>query len=548
MQRILYVILAAALFAGASSCQKSAGKTNELTVVLGTEPVTIDPALNNVSSTANYLNLLFEGLYKYADNGSGDAELVPGLAEDAPKKTVNADGSVIYTYTLRDGLKWSDGKPFTANDIVYSWRRLVDPKTTSKYNYIINMVENAAGIIDGQTDPDRLGVKALDDRTVEITLTYDCPFFVNISGFTATFPVKQDIIEKAGDSWTLHPATYISNGPYRLKEWAHNSHLTIEKNPYYYAPVPGPDTIKFMLMDNNNAILAGFLNGEIDFFDGTVPVDEIQELLDSGKLKTAPTIGVFNTNFNNMEAPFNDERVRKAFSLAVDRNYLVNQITRAGQKPAGGFVPYGVVDAAGAGSDFRKIGGNYYSIAEEDYQKNVAEAQRLMAEAGYPDGAGFPVIEYLSPNDDEFRAIAETLQDMWKTALGVNLTLSNQDWTTLFNNLYTDNFQIAYFRWVGDYNDPINFLEIFTTGNGNNTVHYANAEFDSLVDRARYTTSAVERMKLMHEAEDILIGRDMATCPIFFESMTYMASPRISGLYYDASQGFFFENVKIAPQ
>ncbi|MDR1148234.1 MAG: ABC transporter substrate-binding protein, partial [Spirochaetaceae bacterium] len=249
-----------------------------------------------------------------------------------------------------------------------------------------------------------------------------------------------------------------------------------------------------------------------------------------------------------MEAPFNDERVRKAFSLAVDRNYIVNQITRAGQKPAGGFVPYGIVDAAGAGSDFRKIGGNYYSIEEEDYQKNVAEAQRLMAEAGYPDGAGFPVIEYISPNDDEFRAIAETLQDMWKTALGVRLTLSNQDWTTLFNNLYTGNFQIAYFRWIGDYNDPINFLEIFTTENSNNTARYANAEFDSLINRARSTLSAVERMKLIHEAEDILIGRDMATCPLFFASITYMVSPRISGLYYSASVGFFFKNVKIAPQ
>ncbi|MDR1256582.1 MAG: peptide ABC transporter substrate-binding protein, partial [Spirochaetaceae bacterium] len=328
MKRILYLILAAALFAGASSCQKSVDKANELTAVLGPEPGTIDPALNTVFSTGNYLNLLFEGLYKYADNGAGDAELVPGLAEDAPKKTVNADGSVVYTYTLREGLKWSDGKPFTANDIVYSWQRLVDPKTASKYNYIIDMVENAAEIIDGQKDKSSLGVKALDDMTVEITLTYDCPFFVTISGFTATFSVRQDIIEEAGDSWTLSPATYISNGPYRLKEWVHNSHLTMEKNPYYYKPVTGPDTIKFMLMENNNSILAGFLNGEIDFFESTVPVDEIQELLDSGKLKTVPTIGVFSPNFNNMEAPFNDERVRKAFSLAVDRNYIVNQITR----------------------------------------------------------------------------------------------------------------------------------------------------------------------------------------------------------------------------
>ncbi|MDR0707426.1 MAG: peptide ABC transporter substrate-binding protein [Treponema sp.] len=558
MKKILSTLLTVlALSLGIAACQKktvegaqlaaaqTAGATS-ITAVFGSEPNTIDPALNSAVDSAIYLEHLFEGLYKYEDNGSGVAQAVPGLAANAPQKVTNDDGTVTYTYTLRNGLKWSDGKPFTAQDIVYSWRRLVDPATAADYSYMITMVKNADEIMAGEKDKSELGIAAIDDVTVEIILTYDCPFFDEIACFPATFPVRQDVIESAGEQWTFSPSTYISNGPYRLKEWVHNSHVTIEKNPNYYEPVTGPDAIRFALMDDDNALLAGFRNGELDYIQ-TVPVDEIQGLLDSGELKAVPYLGTYYVSFNTQKAPFDDARVRKAFNLAIDRNYIVTQITRAGQKSASGFVPAGIADAAGAGSDFRQTGGDYYGIADGDYEENVAEAKRLLAEAGYPDGAGFPVAEYLYNTNDAHRAIAEALQDMWKTALGVTVTLSNQDWAVFLDTRKTGNFQIARDGWIGDYNDPMNFLEMYLTGGGNNNSQYASPAFDALVKQAQSTAIPEERMRLMHQAEDILVGQDAAVGPIYFYTQTYMMNPRITGMYYTPLGYFFFKNAKVAP-
>ncbi|MDR2537649.1 MAG: peptide ABC transporter substrate-binding protein, partial [Treponema sp.] len=398
VKRIGFLLMGLTLIAMSVSAnatrQPAQASGSQITLVLGSEPNTIDPALNSAVDGAIYLSHLFEGLYKYADNGQGRAQAVPGLAVRAPQKTVNADGTVTYVFTLRDNLKWSDGQPFTAKDIVFSWQRLVDPSTAADYSYMIDMVKNANEIMAGQVNKSQLGVRAINDKTLEVIITYDCPFFFEIMAFPAAFPVRESVINSAGDQWTFSPSTYISNGPYRLKEWVHNSYILVEKNPNYYAPVSGPDNIRFALMDDDNAMLAAFRNKEVDFME-TPPVDEIPGLLASGELKVADYLGTYYVSINNQKAPFTDPRVRRAFSLAIDRNYIVEQITRAGQKPASGFVPSGLYDAAGAGSDFRQTGGNYYSIAKEDYNKNVAEAQRLLAEAGYPNGQGFPVVEYL---------------------------------------------------------------------------------------------------------------------------------------------------------
>ncbi|MDR2194612.1 MAG: peptide ABC transporter substrate-binding protein [Treponema sp.] len=559
MKKILSVLLVVSVaLLGITACQKKAADAGAsadspaapvaaattMTAVFGSEPNTIDPALNSAVDSAIYIEHLFEGLYKYEDNGQGIAKAVPGLASSVPQKVVNEDGTVVYTYTLRNGLKWSDGTAFTAQDIVYAWQRLVDPATAADYSYMITMVKNADEIMAGAKDKSELGVKAITDITVEVTLTYDCPFFDEIACFPATFPVKRDVIESAGEQWTFSPSTYISNGPYRMKEWVHNSHLTIEKNPHYYEPVTGPDTIRFALMDDDNALLAGFRSGELDFIE-TVPVDEIEGLLNSGDLKVIPYLGTYYVSFNTQKAPFDDARVRKAFNLAIDRNYIVTQITRAGQKPASGFVPSGIADAAGAGSDFRQTGGDYYSIAEADYQKNVEEAKQLLAQAGYPDGAGFPVAEYIYNTNDAHRAIAEALQNMWKTALGVTVTLSNQDWAVFLDTRKIGDFQIARDGWIGDYNDPMNFLEMYLTGGGNNNSQYASPEFDALVKQAQSIAEPSERMKLMHQAEDILVGQDAAVGPIYFYTRTYMLNPKITGMYYTPLGYFFFKNVKV---
>jgi oligopeptide transport system substrate-binding protein len=547
------VLLCAALVLALSSVTAAGRQTargqatgSQITAVFGSEPNTIDPALNSAVDGAIYLEHAFEGLYKYTDNGKGIAQVVPGLASGAPRKTVNADGSVRYVFTLRPNLKWSDGQPFSAKDIVYTWQRLVDPATAADYSYMIDFVKNANDIMAGTKDKSTLGVTALNDTTLQVDINNDVPYFVEIMAFPATFPVRQDMIAKAGDQWTFSTATYITNGPYRLKEWVHNSYLLFEKNPYYYEMVIGPDTIRFALMDDDNAMLAGFRSGELDFIE-QVPVDEVPKLIANGELKVADYLGTYYVSFNTQKAPFNDARVRKAFSLTIDRNYIVNQITRAGQKPATGFVPAGMSDAAGAGSDFRQIGGGYYSIADADYQKNIAEAQRLLAEAGYPGGRGFPVVEYLYNTNDAHRAIAEALQNMWRTNLGVNVTISNQDWAVFLDNRKTGNYTFARDGWIGDYNDPMNFLEMFLTGGGNNNPQYKNPAFDQLIVDAKATTVTADRMSIMHRAEDILVGQDAAVSPIYFYTQPYMLNPKLSGMYYTPLGFFFFKNVTIAP-
>jgi oligopeptide transport system substrate-binding protein len=528
---------------GKKAAGTAAGTT--ITAVFGSEPNTIDPALNSAVDGAIYISHSHEGLYKYDDNGQGIAEAVPGMAAGAPQKTVNPDGTVTYLFTLRNNLKWSDGKAFTARDFVYTWQRLVDPSTAADYSYMIDMVKNANEIMEGAKDKSELAIRALSDTSLEIILTYDCPYFLEIAAFPAAYPVREDIIAKAGDQWTFSPATYVGNGPYRLKEWVHNSYLLYEKNPNYYEPVTGPDNIRFALMDDHNAMYAAFRSGELDFTE-ELPLDEIPGLLATGELVIVPYLGTYYADLNNQKPPFDNPLVRKAFSLAIDRNYIVEQITKTGQKPADGFVPSGITDAEGAGSDFRKSGGAYYSIAKADYEKNVAEAKRLLAQAGYPNGQGFPVVEYLYNTSDAHQAVGEALQDMWRTALNVNVTLSNQDWAVFLDSRKIGNYIMARDGWIGDYNDPIGFLDMFVTGNGNNNPQYRNPAFDRLIAQVKASAVPAERMSLMHRAEDLLLGTDSAMAPIYFYTNKYLLNPRVTGMYYTPLGYFFFDKAKVS--
>jgi oligopeptide transport system substrate-binding protein len=529
---------------GCGRKQQVSTRENTLSLVFGSEPNTIDPALNSAVDSAIYLSHSHEGLYKYDDAGSlahpglNYSKVVPGMASGAPSKTVNADGTVTLVYTLRSGLKWSDGSAFTAEDFVYSWQRLVDPATAADYCYMIDMIVNANEIMEDEMDKSALGVRAINATTLEVKLVSDCPYFDEIMAFPATFPVKRSVIEKAGDQWTFSTSTYVSNGPYRLKEWVHNSYLLYEKNPNYYAPVTGPEFLRFVLMDDENAMLNSFRAGELDFIE-QVPVDEIPTLLRSNELNIADYLGIYYISFNTQRAPFNNPDVRKAFTLAIDRNYIVNQITRTGQKPASGFVPAGMTDAQ-VGSDFRRTGGDYYSLSDADYQANITEAKRLLAQAGYPEGRGFPVVEYLYNTNDGHRSIAEALQNMWRTSLGVNVTIGNQEWNVFLDTRKKGDFMFARDGWIGDYNDPIGFLDMFVTGGGNNNSQYANMEYDALIARIKGTTSQADRMRMMHEAEDILVGRDMAVSPLYFYTQSYMINSRVKGAFYTPLGYFFF--------
>ncbi len=522
---------------------------NEITVNIASEPQTIDPALNSAVDGAIMLSHMFEGLMRWVDSGTetpgsdgtcNNAELSYGQAESYDK-VANDDGTVTYTFHLRDGIKWSDGQDVTAGDFVFAWQRLVTPETAADYNYMIDCVVNANEIMAGEKDPSELGVSAPDDKTFVVTITSDLPYFTEICAFPATFPVRSDVV--SNDQWTYSPDTYITNGAYKMTSRVTNSEIVMEPNEYYYGvDTLGPSKITFKLMDDANAMLSGFNSGELDFIEN-MPTDEVAGLLASGDLKIVDYIGTYYVCYQTQKAPFDDARVRKAFTLAIDRTYIVNEITQTGQVEAGGFVPAGVYDAAGAtGDDFRTVGGDYYKPTDADYEANCEEARALLAEAGYPNGEDFPVVTYLYNTDDSHKAVAEALQNMWQTVLGVTVQLDNQEWATFLQTRKDGDYSIARNGWIADYNDPMSFLDMWLTGGGNNDAQYANSEYDSLIQAAKASADPAERMQLMHDAEDIIMGQDYALCPLYFYTQKYMLADNVSGMYYTPLGFFFFDH------
>lgn len=518
------------------------GEDLNLAVCLASEPQTIDPALNSAVDGGIMLSHFFEGLMKWVDDGEGNAKLVEGQAASY-EKTENEDGTVTYTFKLREDAKWSDGQAVTAEDFVYSWQRLATPETAADYSYMIGLVKGFDEVNGGTAEPSTLAVAAPDAQTFEVTLITDAVYWLEICAFPATFPVRKDIVEANGDQWTFDPETYVGNGPYKMSEWVHNSYIkAVPSDTYYDVANLGPASITFQLMDDANAQLTAFQSGDLQFIE-EVPVDEIPTLVASGDLVIVPQFGTYYACFNVQKAPFDDVRVREAFSLVIDRNYIVENVTQTGQVPATGFVCPGLSDAEGvSGDDFRTVGGDYYSVAAEDYEANCEKARALLADAGYPNGEGFPAVEYLYNTNENHKAIGEALQNMWQTELGVTVSLNNQEWGVFLETRKEGNYQIARNGWLPDYNDPMSYLDMWLTDGGNNDAQYSNAEYDALIKSAMETADPVERMKLMHQAEDLIIGTDKALVPIYFYTQKYMLDPAVEGMFYNPLGFFYFMN------
>ena len=514
-----------------------------MAVCIASEPQTIDPALNSAVDGAIMTQHMFEGLMKWSDSGNpvnekgnmNYAALAAGQAESY-EKTDNGDGTVTYTFKIRSDAKWSDGQPVTANDFVYSWQRLANPLTAADYCYMIDMVQGYAAVNAGEADPTTLGVSAPDESTFVVNLTYDCPYFLEICAFPAAFPVRQDIIEAYGDTWTTddNSSHYISNGPWKLAEWVHDSYIKMVPNEYHYdAANLGPNSLTFQLMEDQNSMLAAYRSGDLQFIED-MPVDEIAGLLASGELNIVDYIGTYYVCYQTQAAPFDNALVRQAFTLAIDSKYIVEQVTQTGQVPATGFVPAGIYDADANGDDFRTVGGDYWDAPVDDatYQANCEKARQLLAEAGYPNGEGFPTVTYLYNTSDAHKAVGEALQQMWQEELGVTVQLQNQEWNAFLETRKKGEYQIARNGWIADYNDPCSFLDMWYTGGGNNDAQYSNPEYDAMIDAAKATSDPAERMSYFHKAEDIIIGQDWALGPIYFYTQKYMMADDISGAFY----------------
>lgn len=497
-----------------------------LVVNVGPDPDTIDPALNSAVDGATLIIHAFEGLYTLDDQGTP----IPGQAESVD---ISDDG-LTYTFHLRDGLKWSDGQPLTASDFVYSWNRAISPDTAADYAY---MFEAIKGFDEGKLD-----VTAKDDKTLVVTLNSKTPYFLELTAFPTFSPVRQDIVEADPESWATKVDTYIGNGPYKMTDWVPGSYITYTKNENYwdYAAL-GPDTIKFVLMADDASILNAYMNGDILFAD-SMPNDEISTWQDKADFNKQGQLGTYYVSFNVTKAPLDNKLVREALTLAVDRDYIAVQIGQAGQVPAGAYVPIGMTDAD-TSKEFRDVGGDYYDPTASGYAANLQKAKDLLAEAGYPNGEGLPTLEYLYNEGTGHQQIGEALQSMW-AEIGVKVDLVSQEWSTFLNSRKNGDYEIARNGWLADYNDPITFLDMWITGSGNNDAQWSNAKYDDLISQVKASSDPAERMKLMHQAEDLIFD-DWMLCPIYYYVDIYLQNPKVEGVWSSPLGYKYFMYAKI---
>ena len=509
--------------------------SNGFTVQLGPNPETLDPALNAAVDGGNTLITIEEPLLIIDENN----EVKPGQAESYE---VSDDG-LTWTFHMRDGLKWSDGSDLTAADFEYSFKRLASPDTAAPY------AETVVGMIDGYqdaignpdedgnttTDPDwdALNVHASEDgKTLTVQLSYPCSYFDKLASFVATSPVQQATVEANGDAWCTEPDTYVCNGPYMITEWTPSERIVLSKNPYYVGGWDSSkivsDTITLLLLEDSSASYAAYNSGEAQLVKD-VPTDEIPSLTraeDGGDFYLDEIMGTYYISLNDQEEPFTDVRVRKALSLAIDRDYVANTIMQGIYTPAAALVGPGIVDENGYFMDNANGGEPYIS---DDYEANLEEAKSLLAEAGYPDGEGFPTITY-SANDSGYHIpVAEYLQQAWGE-LGITMNIDKVEWSSFIPMRRAGDYDISRNGWSMDYNDPSNMLELFTTNNGNNDGKYANPEFDQVIEDSRVADKTTHFEKL-HEAEDILMN-DAACIPVAYYNDFWLQSPSLKGTWH----------------
>lgn len=505
----------------------------QLAVQVGPDPETIDPALNSAVDGANMIIHSFETLLIMDE----DTQIQPGQAESWE---CSEDG-LTWTFHLRDGLKWSDGTPLTANDFVYSWKRVCDPEVAAPYaETVLGMVKGFDEATSG--DLDALGVSAPDDQTFVVELAQNCPYFESLAAFATLSPVQEATVEANGDAWAVSADTYISNGPFYITEWVPGSHIIMSKNPNYWnADAVKLDSIKFVLMEDSNAAYNAFQTGEVLMIKD-VPTEEIPSLEGSEEFHVEPIIGTYYISMNDAKEPFTDAKVRKALSLAIDREYVAGTLMQGTYSPAYNFMGPGWVDPAGGYFMDKANGGETY--LSSDYEANLEEAKALLEEAGYPNGEGLPTLTYSTNDAGYHKVMAEYLQQAW-AELGINLNVEVVEWSSFTPMRRAGDYEISRNGWVGDYSDPSNMLELLYTTNGNNDGKYSNEEFDAAIDLSRTTMDTAERSAALHEAEDILM-EDAACIPVAYYNDFWLQSSKITGSWHSPYGYWYFMYADIA--
>ena len=585
MKKFVAFMLVLAMVLSCSAISLAEESATSIAVCIASEPDTIDPALNSAVDGATLTAHLFSGLAKWAQDENGNLVIVADAAEELTEGVANEDGTVTYTYTLRDGMTWSDGQAVTAGDFEFAWKRAASTELGADYGYMFEVVKGY---------PDELAVTATDDKTLEVTLNNAVSYWNELMAFPAYYPVREDVV--GNEAWATDPSTYVCNGPYTITGWEHNSKITLTKNPNYIdADSITMDTIEFYLSDDANNMLSNFENRTWKLIDD-VPTAEIKRLESEYPTEyfVAGQIGTYyvcwNINQNLLpadseltgaEAEAANVEIRKAMSLLLDRNYIVEEIGQAGQVPASGFVPMGMTDADG--SEFYMNAGDsedyvgYYDVSADAYIDNWDEAIEILKKYYDYDEATYtftnaPTMEYLYNTSEGHKAIGEYLQGVW-ASVGITVNLVNQEWNTFLNTRKQGGYTIARNGWLADYNDPISFLDMWITESGNNDVQFgkdAHADiamysldltdlgydvkvengtwaetYDVIIGLIKTCTDTETRYALMHRAEDLLMSTGCIV-PLYFYTDIYMLDENVEGFFSNPLGYKYFMNCTYA--
>ncbi len=557
---VLAVVTVLAIALTGCNAGGGAAASTEMTLSVGSYPDTIDPALNSAVDGGTYIIHTFSGLVGYKKAADGAVELTPDCATELPEATIAEDGKATYTFTLKDGLKWSDGTDLTAEDFVYAWNRAIAPETAADYAYMFD-------VIDGYAEG-KLNVTAKDAKTLEVVLANDVPYFLELCAFPTYMPVKKDIVE-GNEAWATKADTYIGNGAYKVTEFS-QAQLVMEKNEYYHdAASVMTDKLIFAFNGDDTSLYANYQNGSYLFID-SVPAAEMQAIKEQYKDEYASPgqLGTYYVCFNVNDkalADFTEEErvsIREAISLLLDRQHIVDNIAQGGEIAANTFVPMGLTDADGK-TEFKQSAGlgdgnGYYSVAVEDYAKNCEEAIAILTTVADTSGkftvdgnkvVGFPALTYITNEGTGHEAIAAYLQGVL-AQYGIDMKVEVQEWNTFLNTRKNGEYSIARNGWLADYNDPISFLDMWISESGNNDVQFGkdahkdyagysyNGEdnltwadsYDKLIAEIKATKDTEKRFELMHDAEDLVMST-YALCPIYYYTDPYMCSPKIQGFF-----------------
>jgi oligopeptide transport system substrate-binding protein len=528
---LIFSLLALAPFVRAETAVESGNRTQTLHLGNLTEPTDLDPQIITSLQDVNIVIALMEGLTQYDPK---DLHPIAGVAESWEP---SPDG-LTWTFHLRPTARWSNGDPVTARDFAYAYQRMLSPGLASEYAYMLYCVENAEAFNAGKlADFSKVGVKAADDRTLVLTLSHPVPYLPHLVSHQAWYPVHRATIEKfgrmdeRGTRWT-RPGNYVGNGPFVLADWKPNQVIRVTKSPSYWdRDQVRLNEIDFYPIENEATEEAAFRSGQLHI-TSTIPIDKIAvyRARNPELLHQETNLATYLYRFNVTKPPLNDVRVRRALAMSINRRQLVERVSRGGQEPAYHLTP---PDIAGY-------------TARAALAEDIPAARRLLAEAGFPEGKGFPRLELLYNTNAGHRSIAETIQQMWKVNLGIDVTLVNQEAKVQSDTMREMNYQVARYAWSGDYLDPSTFLELLTSTSGNNQTGWKNEEYDRLIYEAARTPDNARRYELFQKADQILVD-EMPIAPIYFYKRDNLRLPVVKNWYGNLLDLHSYKGVYLQP-